>query len=104
MSAASGVEYFDSGEIAFQVSTERLNQRQPHFGEPLNVLFLLLAQGHELRLLVVVQNGEHVERNPRQERRVVPALLRVDVAHVLKAEVVGNLAGRQKRIAAEFAR
>ena len=37
--------------------------------------------------------------DPRQERGVVPALLGVDVAHVLKAEVVGDLAGRQEGVA-----
>ena len=78
------------GEIALQVSTERLDQRQPLLGKPPDVVFLLLGQGQELRLLVIVQDGQHVMGDPRQERSVVPAFLGVDVPHVLKAEIVGR--------------
>ena len=65
---------------------------------------LLLGKGHELRLLVIVKDGKHIVGDPRQERSVVPALIGVDVAHVLKAEIVGDLAGRQEGVQAEVAR
>ena len=58
-----------------------------------------LARARSCAFWLVVQDGQHVVGDPRQERRVVPALLGVDVPHVLEAEVVGDLAGRQEGVA-----
>ena len=50
----------------------------------------------KFRLLGSAEDGQHVVSYLRQERRVVPSLLGVDVAHVLEPEVVGTFPGGRK--------
>jgi len=61
------------------------------------------GQSEQLRALVIGEHGQRVVGDAGQERGVVPAPSGVDVPHVLEAEVVGDLPGREEGVEAEVA-
>ena len=91
------------GNVPREIAAERLDERKPFQRERANLRRLRFAELNQPRLLSVVQDAQHVVGDAGEKIRVVAHRRAVHVAHVLEAEKVRHLAGRQKRVAVEIA-
>ena len=92
------------GQLAFPQAPKGLDERETFVGQFLDDRSLFLSQGDELGLLLAVERVQHVVGDAGQEIGIVPHVCGINVAHVLKTEVVRYFAGGQERAGAQIAR